>query len=325
MLEIKPLNADNEADLHSYVGFRAAAQAVDEPGTPAPNLERIASSLRNPRVEHGEVIHRIACRDGEVVGAAAVALLPGVNARLASASLTVHPRHRRQGIGTALLEALLPELRARGRDSIEAWGVTQDSVGEQWAVARGFSVRAPRVLQRLNIAEVDPATWDVPAPPGYRALQWMGETPEHLLPSVASTRQSIHDAPRGDVVARPPEWTPELVRAKESAAREAGVEHRVVVAVEEATGEVVALTELPLYPADETVARQEDTVVTPAHRGHGLGRFVKAHMLRWLLADRPAFDRIDTQTSAENSHMIRVNEQLGFVIARRMVVVSRSC
>jgi RimJ/RimL family protein N-acetyltransferase len=65
-------------------------------------------------------------------------------------------------------------------------------------------------------------------------------------------------------------------------------------------------------------------MVTPAHRGHGLGRAVKAHVLRWLLADRPALESVETGTDAANAPMIRVNEQLGFVTDREVVVVSRS-
>lgn len=272
----------------------------------------------------GEVLRLVARRDGEVVGTAAVALPTGVNARLGVGQIRVPPPHRRQGIGTALLNALMTELRARGRDTIETGFVTKDSDGERWARARGFRIGADRVLQQLTIAEVEPDRWDVPAPPGYRAVRWIGETPEGLLASVASTRQFINDAPSWGLVARSPVWTSALVREREAEARAAGVEQRVVAAVDVASGEVVALTELPLYPDEPVTTRQEDTVVAPAYRGHGLGRFVKAHMLRWLVADRPAFERIDTQTGAVNEHMIRVNEQLGFVIARRMVAVSRS-
>jgi GNAT superfamily N-acetyltransferase len=274
-------------------------------------------------LEDGEVLRLVARRDGGVVGTSAVALLTGVNERLAVGQVSVPPEHRRQGIGTALLDALLAELRERGRDTFESRMAAEGGAGERWAIARGFRIGGPRVLQQLALGEADRAAFEVPAPRGYRAEHWISETPEHLLGSVVATRQSIHEAQVEGSVARTPVWTAELVRARESEARTAKVEQRIVVAVEEATGEVVALTELPIVPA-ETTARQGDTVVTPAHRGRGIGRFIKAHMLRWLLADRPAVERIDTQTSAGNAHMIRVNEQLGFVVARRMVVVSRS-
>ncbi|SFR12835.1 Acetyltransferase (GNAT) family protein [Lentzea waywayandensis] len=317
MLEIKPLDLDDEAAVQAYADVRIAAH-------PASSRERIVASLRESNPDFGEVIRLIARHDGEGVGIASVGLLGGANARLAVGPITVHPGHRRRGVGTALLEALLRELRARGRDTLESWGVTKDSAGERWAVARGFHVAASRVMQLLTVADADPASWELAAPSGYRVERWIGETPEHLLASVAGTRQSINDAPATESAVRAPVWTPDAVRTDEAEARAAGVEQRVVVAVEEATGLVVALTVVPLHPGDTTSARWQDTVVTPAHRGHGLGGLVKAHMVRWLLADRPELERIDTGTDAANSHMIRVNEQLGFVTDRAVVVVSRS-
>lgn len=312
------LDLDDTAELHAYADVRIAAH-------PESSRERIIASLREPNPDFSEVVRLVARRDGEGVGITSVGLLNGVNARLAVGPITVHPDHRRQGIGTALLEALLPELRARGGETFESWGVIKGSAGEHWAVARGFRVAASRVMQVLTIADAAPVSWEPAAPRGYRVEQWIGETPEHLLASVAATRQSIHDAPATESEVRAPEWTPEVVRAEEAEARAAGVEQRVVVAVEEATGLVVALTDIPFHPGDSVHTRWGSTMVTPAHRGHGLGSVIKAHMLRWILADRPELERVDTGTDATNSHMIRVNEQLGFVVDREVVVVSRSC
>ena len=142
-----------------------------------------------------------------------------------------------------------------------AGGVTKGSAGEHWAVARGFRVAASRVLQTLTISEA--AVGGIAPPPGYRVEQWIGETPEHLLASVAATRQSIDDAPATRSAVRAPEWTPEVVRAEEAEARAGGVEQRVAVAVEEATGLVVALTDVPLHPGDSTRTHWGTTVVMP--------------------------------------------------------------
>jgi hypothetical protein len=76
-----------------------------------------------------------------------------------------------------------------------------------------------------------------------------------------------------------------------------------------ASGRVVALTDIPIHPADTTDTRWGSTVVAPVHRG---------------LRQREELERIDTATDAANSPMIRVNEQLGFVTARETAVVSRS-
>ena len=51
---------------------------------------------------------------------------------------------------------------------------------------------------------------------------------------------------------------------------------------------------------------------------------VKAHLLRGLTADRPELEHVGTGTDSANSAMIRVNERLGFVTTREVVVVSRS-
>lgn len=312
MLEIKPLDLDDTASLRAYADVRIAAH-------PESSRERIIASLREPNPDFREVFRLVARRDGEGAGITSAGVLSGPNAQLAIGSITVHPRYRRQGIGTALLEALLPELR--GREALENRAVVKGSAGEHWALARGFHVTASRVVQRLTVADVEPDSWELTAPAGYRVEQWIGEAPEHLLVSVASTRRAIHDAPDPG---RDPEWTPELVRAEEAEDQAADVEHRVVVAVEEATGRVVAFTNVRLYPNDVEHTVWHDTVVAPLHRGRGLARWVKAHMLRWLLADKPELARIDTGTASANSPMIRVNEALGFVTTREVVVVSRS-
>jgi mycothiol synthase len=314
VLEIEPLDPDDEAGVNAYADVRVAAH-------PHSDRERVIASLREPNPGFGEVIRLVARRDGEAVGITSVGLLGGVNARLAVGPITVHPAHRRQGVGTALLDALLPELRGRGCEAFESWGVVKDSAGEHRAVARGFHIAASRIVQRLTISE---AVAHAVVPAGYRTEQWVGATPGHLLESVTRTRQSINDAPATTSAVRAPKWTPEVVRAEEAEARAAGVEQRVVVAIEEAGGQVVALTDVPLHPSDSADTRWGTTVVTPAHRGRGLGLAVKAHMLRWL-ADRPELDRVYTGTDSSNTHMIRVNEQLGFVTDREVVVVSRSC
>ncbi|MEV6716939.1 GNAT family N-acetyltransferase [Lentzea sp. NPDC051208] len=108
MLEIKALDLDDDAGLRAYADVRIAAH-------PWSSREQIIASLRETNPDFGEVIRLIARRDGEGVGITSVGLLGGVNARLAIGPITVHPDHRRQGIGTSLLERLLPELRDRGR------------------------------------------------------------------------------------------------------------------------------------------------------------------------------------------------------------------
>jgi GNAT superfamily N-acetyltransferase len=233
----------------------------------------------------------------------------------------VHPDSRRRGIGTALLRAMIPTVTQRGRTIIAGTGVTDGGCGFRWATDLGFHVVHRMVLQELALATVDRSLWNVPAPPGYRLTRWTGAVPNDLIVSYARARTAIHDAPSGDWSHRLPAWTPELVRRAEADLRERNVEQRVVAAVHEHTGTTAGLTEIQLYPHRADLAFQHDTAVLAEHRGHGLGRWIKAHMNTWLTAERPALTHVRTSTAADNVHMIRVNTQLGYAIIRKMVTV----
>ena len=312
----------DEADFVGAYRVKVAAQAVDMPDEEPVTVKSVTARYRGPLPGMGPALHWLGRLDGEVV-ATATALLPAdENDGLAVVELIVHPLTRRQGVGTAVLRALLPELTARGR-VVLVGTVTKGGAGEEWALATGFRAANETVLQRLPLTEVNRSLWEVPVPEGYRLERWTGAAPEDLVASFATAKGAIHDAPRGEAALREPDWTVERVRAAEAEVLERRVEERAVVAVHEPTGEVAGLTQLWLHPRRPTWGYQRDTVVLAAHRGHGLGRAVKAHMLRRLVEDRPDLDLIYTGTNADNVHMAAVNHALGFTTVRSMVEVNQ--
>jgi GNAT superfamily N-acetyltransferase len=85
-----------------------------------------------------------------------------------------------------------------------------------------------------------------------------------------------------------------------------------VIARHDATGALAGWTSL-LFPKVRTdVAYQLGTGVEPAHRGHGLGRWVKAVNLLRLLDERPAVQRVETENATNNGPMLAINHALGF-------------
>ncbi|MEU9304651.1 GNAT family protein [Streptomyces sp. NPDC048269] len=71
-------------------------------------------------------------------------------------------------------------------------------------------------------------------------------------------------------------------------------------------------TELVLPDPAGPRALQYDTVVVPAHRGHGLGRAVKRRMMALAARRHPALRQIATTVADENTPMRAVNEALGY-------------
>ncbi|MGW5721499.1 GNAT family N-acetyltransferase [Amycolatopsis sp. NPDC003865] len=311
------------ADIARCHDLLVACHHADRPGEPPLPLAELAGRWTRSLPGMGPAERLLGFRGGDLVALAQVYFLEAENSAIGLTHVVVHPAARRAGIGGAMLRAVLPLLRERDRRVIEGWEVVAGTAGEPWAAAMGFRPVRTIVRQELVTAEADRSRWDVPVPAGYRLLRWTGAAPDAVLDSYAAARDAIHDAPLGESDLRWPQWSPARVRAAEAEARAQGLEQRIVAAVHERTGDVAAFTEVCVHPRRPDWGYQRDTAVVAAHRGRGLGRCVKAHMARWLLAERPAVARISTTTGAENEHMIRVNQEVGYRTLPSMIAVQR--
>ncbi|ONI80674.1 hypothetical protein ALI22I_46310 [Saccharothrix sp. ALI-22-I] len=319
-----PRRAD-AADLAGYYRVVRASHLVDEPDgadQPVPTYEDVVERLRNPFPGVGPAGHWVV-RDGTGIVAFGYARFPEAeNSHIAVATVVVHPESRRRGVGTRVLRAMLPDFRERGRTVIEDWRLVEGGPAAKWAHGLGFKTVRALAVQALTVAEADRTRWPEGLPEGYRVERWVGEAPEEIVASYAAARSAIHDAPTGTTEFRSPEWTVEEVRETEAGLRRENVEQRVVVAVDEVTGEVAGLTEVVLLPHGPRTSHQGDTAVLAAHRGHGLGLGLKGVMAHWLVADHPDLERMETVTSADNEHMIRVNHRFGLATVRTELVVA---
>jgi GNAT superfamily N-acetyltransferase len=223
----------------------------------------------------------------------------------------VHPAHRRRGVGTALLREVLALLTDLGRPVLLAES-DAGTAGDGFAAALGFRLVG---TDRLSLLRLTDADWpDVAATaaakhPGYRIEAWTGHAPDDLIAGYAAAKRAMNDAPRDDADLGDFSYTAETIRDDERLLGELGT-LRVVVAVHEETGAVAAFTETltrASYRAD-----QEDTAVVPAHRGSGLGLWIKSDMLLRVRAERPDVTEVITGNAASNAHMLAINDRLGF-------------
>ena len=54
-----------------------------------------------------------------------------------------------------------------------------------------------------------------------------------------------------------------------------------------------------------------------AHRGHRLGLRIKVAMMDWLAQAEPQLEHIVTGNASSNSHMIGINEDMGYRVLDR--------
>jgi GNAT superfamily N-acetyltransferase len=263
--------------------------------------------------------------DGDPVGAGWMRTPLLDNLELAEVDVHVLPSHRQRGIGRALLARLEDEARARGRrvlTGLASWPYDAGSAGSgasgpEFAGATGFDLALTEVQRELLLPVDDSALADLadtaaPAHAAYTLRSWSGPVPDDLLRGWAEiTSTLVTEAPTGDLEVEQEVASTESVREHEALVERQGRTKYNTVALS-AAGEVVAYSDLATTVHEPGRAYQWGTLVHREHRGHRLGLAVKVANLRLLQRERPDVTRLTTYNAEVNTHMIGVNEALGF-------------
>ena len=249
-------------------------------------------------------LHLVAVDGSEVVGVGVCGLnlwtsSPGA----AWCGVSVTGSHRRQGIGSELLDALLHALEEVG--ATRATGFVRFSEeGERWATARGWE----RKLTGPLIA-VDPRTIpEASLPAGFYFAPMAEAGPEAVYDAVV---EAARDEPRPEPIDSIPyddfisEWS------------HPDVDFQVSTVVCEGD-RVVAFTEMRLV-GDR--AQHGFTGTRRDYRGRGLATAVKCVALR--AAASRGVTRVTTSNAEENVSMRAVNRKLGFVPIGEHVIFGR--
>ncbi|MEH1099656.1 GNAT family N-acetyltransferase [Micromonospora sp. CPCC 205561] len=324
-ITIAPLDVADQAAIDQAYRIGAAANEADLPDFPPFCRRRFEASVRHPMPGNAP-LWALARLDGLPAGYLALELPQLDNTENATVDLIVHPGYRRRGVGRALREHAVRLLRERGRKRVVGMAVhalpggpARSGAGAAFAAWAGARPALAEVRRRLDTTRLDDAALDAALAEarsraaGYRTVRWQGHTPEEYVADIAYLDgRLMADAPLGDV-----EWEPERIDADRlrgtDLALDARGRRRYHTAVRhEASGRLVAWTLLDVGASADWHAFQQITLVDPEHRGHRLGLLAKVENLRHLLAHEPAVRAIDTFNAAENAHMVRINEQLGF-------------
>jgi GNAT superfamily N-acetyltransferase len=308
--------ASDSQRLGSCYEIFVAAQRVDDPGLPDPSLP----SFRHRWTPGFRGLHRetwLGVDDAGVpVGCYMLTLPDKENRAIGWCVLAVAPDRRRLGAGRALLEHCAGRARLAGRVRL-AGEARAASPGSAFAAAAGERSGIAEVFRRLDIdagVAARIASLKAVASPhaaGYSLVSWVGASPADSLADQALIQNAMADAPR-DAGVEPETWDAERIHELERTCFGSGQQFYSVAGRHEASGRLVALTQVYVEPGTPGWAFQMDTAVLPEHRGHRLGLLVKIAMLDLLAVHEPGVRRILTGNAASNEHMIAINEELGF-------------
>jgi GNAT superfamily N-acetyltransferase len=268
----------------------------------------------------------LAARSGDrLVGTAALSASLSDNLHLANTDVNVLPAHRRQGVGTALLDAILDWCREHGRSTV--LGEAHVPVGpdsdqtESYAFAssHGFVTVHLEDHLLLPLPATPPGDAEIP---GYQVVTWMDHCPDEYVAAFCGMRNQMNqDVPKGDVDMEPIVVDEKRLRTLEG--RTARLFHSVVSAARAVDGSFAGYSRVFL-PRGGTDVIQDDTLVMPGHRGHRLGTALKLATLAVVQRDHPERTAMHTWTAVENLPMQRTNREFGFSPVERLHEMQRS-
>lgn len=316
--EIQIRTASDEV-LHELFALALELHHEAAPEDPPPQFE--VMKTQNRELPDVADISNFIARDqqGRLAGQAfCLVLRIGENEHMAQSGIEVGPEHRRQGLGRAFLGELQTAARAKGARVLLSFTSERVPAGAEFARATGAKMAQEAHENRLDLRQVDRKLverWVAEGPrraPGYSLVFMDGRAPDEMVERVCKAFDIMNTAPRGDIAQDDIHFTPALYREFEKQLFAGGGRHWALYASHEGDGEFVGFTDINWHPDRPQLIHQGATAVDPAHRGHALGKWLKAEMIRRVLAELPDANYIVTGNADSNDAMLGINRQLGF-------------
>ena len=234
------------------------------------------------------------------------------------ASINIAAGHRRSGLATQLLARLVEVAETEGRDRFVGHSNDLFEGSPHFAAAVGAEEKSKTHANRLMIADVDRSlmeTWVSEGPAraeGYELIGWDGPVPEEYMDKWLDLVLVMNTAPRDDLKINDFTLTAEEVRESERVFAAAGGEMWTLVARRIDDDAWAGFHNVEWAPSDPKVVWVDSTGVRPEHRGHALGKWLKAVMTLRVVDERPDVREIRTGNADSNDAMLGINWAMGY-------------
>ena len=334
MPEIRPVNADDEAEVRAWYDAMREAAVDGFESLAVRSYAALANALRDPSPHYRLAVFS-AVVDGTVVGTLDLGFPLTENTDHAEWGLHVRPAYRGNGYGRALFEYGHRYATAEGRNvhggevNVPAGLSLEEYAGSRFALRNGFTsehqedrfiLDLPLSAERL--AEIRAHAAEKHA--GYDFVTWTGACPDEYVEAYAAMRTAMsHDVPTGTLDYEPVIWDVERVRLSEQRLVKNGYAS-ITTAARDAAGAFAGYSLMFVPAAEERMVYQDDTLVVSGHRGHRLGAALKARNLEVVQRDHPERTQAHTWTAGVNDAMRHVNAAFGYRSVDQMHEMQRT-
>ncbi len=313
-------------DLYPFTSDETAAKVVAFRNAALGELiPRRASNT----VEEFRVVHSDPSQTSEIYGIVdesddlealgiSVHFVDGPNAHLQWTQISVRPDMRRQGHARQLLAHACSIAEASGRTMLGADAYDSVPAGDAFAHAVGAEVGMREEINVVETAAVDRTMlkmWRLAGPQraeGYAVLQWADGNPsEHDAQIACLFVMAEEDMPFEDAAFDPGAETAETVRRRLERTQHT-ITRITSVARHAESGDIIGFSELFSRESDQDTLYTSLTAVNRDHRGHALGKWLKADAILRGMERWPDAKFIQTEHAHSNAPMLGINHQIGF-------------
>lgn len=305
-----------ESVLRELANYYTVIDAEEMPGDPPKPFAMQAADWRQ-QLSHMPVSRWTLREDGEIRGAAVAVYDLEQNLENGFGRINVHPDHRKRGHGRRLANVMFDHLESAGRTRFDTW-IKDDDPAEALLTRLGLKAVYGEKRSRLRVTNLDLAlmqSWIDRArerADDYELRYFLSPIPEELLQTFCDLAFIMNSAPREDYEEDDEVLTPEAFREHEASVIQSQCQLHTVIAVHESSGEFAGYTQIKTQDLQPDLAWQWDTGVHPEHRNRGLGRWLKADMIKRIAEQHPDVDRVDTFNAGSNEPMLNINIAMGF-------------
>ncbi|MEU5155452.1 GNAT family N-acetyltransferase [Glycomyces sp. NPDC021274] len=323
--DIVPVDPNDHALVQSWLAVHEAIDAHDwtgiRPSSPVYRLSPLVLSSNDVRRERWAAV----C-DGRALGYLDLSFPVLDNTHLVHFELGAHPDERRRGVGSALLRHLEDRAAAEQRTTLSSWvpvpvegGAPINAAGAHFAAHQGYARSLEGAVRACDLDKVDAAEldrlWDAAweRAEGFELVTFTGAPPAELLDGIAYLHARMYtDMPLGDWDLQEAEVDGDRILDGARVRRQRGELHLQAVVRHKESGTIAGLTEVIVEAGAEEHCVQGDTIVDPRFRGHRLGTILKIANQRAIREWRPKMRYVWTGNATSNSHMIAINEAVGY-------------